>query len=630
MGGFFEGGAATDAEVDAKVATHAALTITHGAPTEVEDAAAAQAKANAAAAASIPLAQKAAASGVASLTAGSVVVEQPAAHSTAKLTSGTLPIARGGTAGTTAALARVALEVGYQDEIHVAKTGGMYTTIQAAVNVAGAGTKTLIVIHPGTYAETVDLSGKPLVELRGVATRGGEVIVSGAAGVLLTHDTGTAGTTVSGIRFASTGAQCVLIPAGAAITDTYRFLDCVFSCTIAAAAMTNGVIQVASGIARFQACGMSYTMTGTTGGAGPHRMIYVSGAATAIGKVVTCTMNIADPGGTVVFLEENSAVVVESLWHVCQIEIVTGATWTGLAGIYYALGAGSDKHFHNCHLHITSGNAGVGTIYGILMVGTGGEAHSTGNHYMLLDGANNYPWVIAGGDTIHSMGDDIIADTVPLIPGATQYYSSMFNNVFKSNTMEIHAPLDQTKIVTVDASGATTGKTATLVVSHTDNRSIALPDSSDMLAVSGATKSRGASYLTGTGAVATPSAGTWYDWAGTFTGADLVDFTQSGGVLTYTGTPTKVFPVHVNLYMRGGGTNGTGNKQLGISVNNATPAAQNTRPIRLSGTSSTGSIDGMVTLATGNTVRVKILAVAGVDGSTLAYFDLVCGMTVVE
>jgi hypothetical protein len=148
--------------------------------------------------------------------------------------------------------------------------------------------------------------------------------------------------------------------------------------------------------------------------------------------------------------------------------------------------------------------------------------------------------------------------------------------------------------------------------------------------LSGTDKSRGTTYTTVIGNRGTPVTGNWYDWNGTFAGGDLQDFTEAGGVLTYTGSQTKVFKVSCQFYMRGGGTNGTGNKVMGISVNSATPAAYNQAPIRLSATASTGSIDGIVTMSTGDTVNPQILAVAGADGTTTAYWDLINKMTISE
>jgi len=384
-----------------------------------------------------------------------------AAVASAAITDSTV-IGRAVLTSLTAATLRATIGVGYQDEIHVAKSGGMLATIQAAVNAADALVRTLVSIHPGDYAENVDLTGKPLVELRGISTPGGSVSISGAAGTLLTLDTGTTGTNVSEIRFISTGAQWLSIPAGAAITDDYGFLNCAFITNINNAAIANGVFQLASGRSLFLDCFVSYVMTGTTGAATNHRLFNICGTANVRGFGNKINMNVADPLGNIAVIEELAAATVETLWQGNQIEVVTGPTWTGLGGIYFATGLGEDKHFQGNHIHFVSGNVGSGTIYCYLMIGTGGTLHSVGNEISCLDGANNYPWVIAGGDTVHSVGDGIHATNVPLVPGATQYYASMFNNIFKTNDLEIHDAADQTKIINFDASGITAAKAATL------------------------------------------------------------------------------------------------------------------------------------------------------------------------
>jgi len=147
---------------------------------------------------------------------------------------------------------------------------------------------------------------------------------------------------------------------------------------------------------------------------------------------------------------------------------------------------------------------------------------------------------------------------------------------------------------------------------------------------SGITKSRGVSYQSGAGHTNTPTAGSWYDLGvtnATFVGADLVDFTEAAGVLTYTGAPTKVFKVLANLYMR---STDAGNTPVGISINGADPIASNIGALRMGGVASTGSIVALVTLSTGDTVKVQTQALAGASGATYAYADLTNRLVVTE
>ena len=150
---------------------------------------------------------------------------------------------------------------------------------------------------------------------------------------------------------------------------------------------------------------------------------------------------------------------------------------------------------------------------------------------------------------------------------------------------------------------------------------------------SGTGKSRGSSYFSVAGSTKMPTDATWYDWGlttGTFVGADLQDFTESAGVLTYTGTVTKVFKVSAEFILRGSGTAGTGTRNIGISVNAATPAAQCQRSAQLGGSKSTSSVSGVVTLSTDDTVRIQSEGAAGGDATTAILYDLIGGMTVTE
>jgi len=145
--------------------------------------------------------------------------------------------------------------------------------------------------------------------------------------------------------------------------------------------------------------------------------------------------------------------------------------------------------------------------------------------------------------------------------------------------------------------------------------------------------SRGIAYVAANGYSNTRVAGNWYNWclnAGNPVAAELVDFTHSGGVLTYTGSEEKVFKVLASVYMRGSLGVGQGNHILGISVNGAAPDLKNQCGVRLTSTASTATVTGVVTLSTGDTVSLQSLANAGSAFGTYAYYDWRSNLIVTE
>ena len=141
---------------------------------------------------------------------------------------------------------------------------------------------------------------------------------------------------------------------------------------------------------------------------------------------------------------------------------------------------------------------------------------------------------------------------------------------------------------------------------------------------------RGIAYLSVAGNRVNDVAGNWYSWNGTFQGGDSKDFTQANGVLTYTGSKTTDFTVYYSGIHRGSGTGTPAWVNVGVSVNDAIPAADTVRSIKGSSTATGQSLMATIILKNGDNVRIKSEAPAGADGTTTIYWDLNCAMTVIE
>ncbi len=299
-----------------------------------------------------------------------------------------------------------------------------YATIQAAATAAGASATVnneyTVFIMPGNYAETIVLP--EYVNLKGMNGRYDSAVISGASGTLLTVDKDT-NATISGIEFASTGAEVLNIPASA--TGTYLIENCQMNETVGAGVSDN-MITVNAGTLLMEATFLNYVATGTAGGAATHRIFYFAGDATFSMNGCRLTMAVADANDVVVALDEAAGGTQEMVLANLSIEIaVSHGSYSGSAAAYYAHGLGADKNVMSSHIHVkNSGGGGAGNGYAYAMIGTGGECHSTSNR-ILVEGFNNdYFSLTGGGDTVVSHFDDIVADGGSSTSGTLTYVSS--------------------------------------------------------------------------------------------------------------------------------------------------------------------------------------------------------------
>lgn len=296
----------------------------------------------------------------------------------------------------------------YARFVTVAESGGDYTSIQDAIDSitdATVASVYAVYIYPGDYTETI--TGKDYVHLVGVLGKRSTVQIHGAAGVLLTTQTGSGGI-FKNLDFVSTGAEVLNIPAGAG-GKNFLFKNCRFKADITDSNLD--VITVDSGKVALEDCRLSYTETnvGGTAGAVWHRGIYVNDDA--IIRIHDCNleMEVGDDDDIVVMIEEKTGVTAEMLIDSTDFHIhLTNVAYAGAAGVYYTHGSGQDRHIIGCHIHITTDGNGFGYAYFLDSTAGGGEIYSTANHILVNGfGVNGYLAAAAAGDKVCCSFDDI-------------------------------------------------------------------------------------------------------------------------------------------------------------------------------------------------------------------------------
>lgn len=125
----------------------------------------------------------------------------------------------------------------------------------------------------------------------------------------------------------------------------------------------------------------------------------------------------------------------------------------------------------------------------------------------------------------------------------------------------------------------------------------------------------GCSYQSTGDATALTLQSTWYAWAGTFAAGNLEGFTESGGVLTYTG-PTRSFHAAFSGGLR---TSINGTLDVGFSINGDDPLVCAIYSGRITATSSGHATDVQMTLNPGDNVRM--MARHPTSAGALFYFE---------
>ena len=296
----------------------------------------------------------------------------------------------------------------YSDEIHVAKSGGDYTTIANAMTAAAALTpsesrRVLVVVHPGIYVE--DITGQDYVDILGSGAS--NTIIQTVAGTCYTF---AANGNAFNIKFqinnaTGTAAKCVQIDSG-----QHRIRNCNFQVTSAGNGTTAKFIDINGGTLEVAVCRSSYNLTGTNAGTIMHSIIDIDGTAALEINGLKVDANIADVDDIVVFVDDSNTSTPHLFFTGIEIDMtLKNVAYSGISALFYLHGEGNDKYVNSGHYHIIS--EGNGTSYIICQDTTGdnGKVNITGANMESEGFAANYFADNGTGDTTVVHGGDIVA-----------------------------------------------------------------------------------------------------------------------------------------------------------------------------------------------------------------------------
>lgn len=187
--------------------------------------------------------------------------------------------------------------------------------------------------------------------------------------------------------------------------------------------------------------------------------ILIGDGATAAAQAITGDVTLLNTGATTV---TDLTISSEAQGDVLYFN---GSNWV-------RLGAGTDGQF------LMTQGAAANPKWDNAVVGTADKLSSP----FTLEGGTNDP-----ATTVTAQTSSAAALTIPDLAGVAQEWmftkvqQTVLNKVLDDATVVFGDTADTTKVLKTSLGGATTAKTMTLVSSHTDDRSLTLPDATDTL-----------------------------------------------------------------------------------------------------------------------------------------------------
>ena len=292
----------------------------------------------------------------------------------------------------------------------VAKSGGQFNTIQAAVNFAAAyatvTTQYAIWVFPGIYVEDVVMAN--FTHLIGMGDTGQPVVILSAGGDTLTLPAGSS-CMVKNVRLESTHGRVVNIPASVGGHLTHIFMEVWTQCQLTDASCEM-IYNFGNQLVYWNGK-MHYEMTGATVGVNSHRCVACYDTAELFIHSAHIEMDISEADDTVecIYLDPGALVHLELEGNWIDVD-VDDAAWAGDACAVAANGEGPQYHIRGNDIYVHTN--GVGNTYGIRVESaTGAVMYSQANKIRVTGGINSYAFDtgLAGHDVIYSHYDQLIA-----------------------------------------------------------------------------------------------------------------------------------------------------------------------------------------------------------------------------
>jgi len=315
------------------------------------------------------------------------------------------------------------LTVNYAQSVTVAKSGGDFTSIQAAIDSitdAAVNKPYVIDIYPGIYEENLVL--KNYISMSGKGS-GFDVVILGTSGTLVTLP--STFSTHRDIVFAMTPTAPGAIVIDAPSSDVMRFINCVFQVT----SSTNGVyatvinVDNATLLWGLVACSIFYTMTGSSAGSNTHNMINMVNAKDVILDRVKIDISIADVDDDVNIVNDASTGSLNLRVLLANLNM-TNVSYSGTVTAFNHSISGDIKVDTSSTITLTSQGDGTGQIFKVDSTTDDAIIESSTNSYTVTGFDNNYFADVATGDILNSISDQIIASDHYIGAGIINFINS--------------------------------------------------------------------------------------------------------------------------------------------------------------------------------------------------------------
>ncbi len=307
----------------------------------------------------------------------------------------------------------------FENTITVAKSGGNYTTIQAAIDVATSAD--LIRVYPGVYTEALTAKAGITTTIEGVGVMGTITIQQDSATVLTIPATSVCQLKNVKLKSTATGANSSKLVEMQGVVALFNKVYFDYD-------INNGynsaVINLATGSNIFSDCKWDFTSTGTSGN--DNNFIVASGTARFQLVRGYAKMSIASivAAEDVHFIQDNSN--SDDTIHYLDVRMsAPSASFAGEMCFMNSSGSGEIEVQGN-KIKITTPSGVVGSYaQAYYLSGTSGlNIHSTGNRIEITGFESDYFGNIAATETLISHFDDIVANSGVTGNGTYSYVNS--------------------------------------------------------------------------------------------------------------------------------------------------------------------------------------------------------------
>ena len=346
-------------------------------------------------------------------------------------------------------LSNSGLEDVYQQTITVAKAGGDYTNIQDAIDSITDNTSTkryAILIYPGIYEENIIM--EDWVSLIGMGARREDVIIRSTTGAVIAFASDAGNKTSvrhlhAELLTTTDGQDLITMSAG-----QHAIRDVGLIAKSPTDAIAGSIVDMDGGTFNLKYSTINYSFTGSNASPKIHNVLDLAGTVAYAIDSVDMRVTVSDINDVVIGINEDvTGTVTEGIMKDCYIHMdLDHGAYTGMSGLAYLHGAGTNKYYQNNHVHITSDGGGTAYAMYIDTTGNNGRVNTNNNHVEVSGFTNNYNIRTGTGDTMDASFDSVTATSGNSGFGILRLVENGDGEFFVSGTSSTH--LLQTDITT--------------------------------------------------------------------------------------------------------------------------------------------------------------------------------------